>query len=62
MKLKDLYNVSPQSFIFIKTIKDGHEHLIAYSGGSRYSNHDVVKVTARSYPGYKSVFEVELGD
>ena len=62
MKLKDLWEVSPQSHVFVvirnKDLRmTTHEE---YRGGSYLANRTVAKITAKSYPNYKSVLEVEL--
>lgn len=57
MKLKELWMVSPQSFIFVRN-EDGR--VIEYKGTKDLASRTVEKATATSYPMYKSVIEVEL--
>lgn len=62
MTLKELWFVSPQSFVFIKERNSaaGADSLTEYKGGVNYADRQVSQVTAKAYPCYKSVLEVEL--
>lgn len=57
MTLKELYNVAPCAFIFIRRENGTVEE---YKGGSAEANRAVEKVTPTSYPMFKQVLEVNL--
>lgn len=61
MTVKELYNASPWSHIFIvRRDETSKEHLGYYGGGKQYADKKVMRVYATSYPMYKSVLEVEI--
>lgn len=63
MTVKELYNVSPWAFIFIvqRDQENGIKMCWEYKGGKLYSDREVKRINATSYPMYKSVLEVEIG-
>lgn len=61
MTIKELWDVSPQSFVFIRLGEKRVEHYTGPSGFRKcYNEKKVTRVTAKSYPNFKSVLEVEL--
>ena len=59
MKLRDLYNVTSESFIFIVGA-DGKK--IRFEGEREYIDKKISHIKATSYPMYSSVLEVELSE
>lgn len=62
MKLRELWQLSPQSHVFIvlrnKALRVTQR--VEYKGGDFYADRAVARITAKAYPNYKSVLEVEL--
>lgn len=58
MRLGELWNVSPQCFIFIRN----KNQVFEYTGESRYKSSVVTTVLATSSPMYEHVLEVTLED
>lgn len=62
MKLKDLWFVSPQAFVFIVT-RDANFNKTSsreYHGSGPDGDREIVRVLPTRYPMYKNVLEVEL--
>ena len=57
MTVKELYDVSLNSFVFIRIPGQLAKE---FTGSPEYADKMVRKVTAKEYPMYKSVLEVEL--
>lgn len=57
MTIRELWNVSPRCFIFIRN-KD--ESLQQYDGGKENAGKIILDVMATEYPMYKNVLEVKV--
>ena len=62
MKLKDLWFVSPQAFVFIVTRDENFNKTSSreYHGSGPDGDREILRVLPTSYPMYKNVLEVEL--
>lgn len=62
MTLKELYDVSPCSFVFVVQREEDFrvKGMFKYKGDKTIANRKVKRITAASYPMYKSVLEVEI--
>ena len=57
MTLRQLWNISPESFVFVKYASGT---VCEYHGGKEFGKEKVATVKGTSYPMYKSVLEVTL--
>ena len=57
MKVKDLYDLTSESFIFINLEDAG---CIEYYGQDEFSEKEITHITATKYPMYNSVLEIEI--
>lgn len=57
MTVNDIYNMTAESFVFIR---DTEGMLMEYYGQSDLAGLKVVKITATKYPMYNSVLELEV--
>ena len=61
MTVKDVWQVSPQAYVFLRKI-DGetHDNPVPYVGGMKYSGYYVHRIVPTSYPMYKFVLELDV--
>lgn len=59
MTVKELWDVSPRSFLILRQIGVGQ---VEYHGNGKYSGATVLDVQAVSWPMYKSVLLVEISE
>lgn len=57
MTVKELWNVSPRCFIFIR---NPDETVTLYDGGKANAGKIILDVLATEYPMYKNVLEVKV--
>lgn len=58
MTVKDLYTISPRSFLFIEDADTLEKR--EYSGGRQYADARVLSVEACSWPMFKSVLLIHI--
>ena len=61
MTVKDVWQVSPQAYVFLRTI-DGEKHdkPIAYVGAGRFSDFFVHRIVPTTYPMFRHVLELDI--
>lgn len=57
MTVKELYDASPQSFVFIRR---GNGKVYEYEGTKDFANNQVETVKATSYPMFHSILEITI--
>ena len=61
MTVKQLWDVSPECFTFIKCVNgDFLDRVIEYHGNGEYSDYKVSRIVAESYPMYAHVLEIDI--
>lgn len=61
MTVKDVWQVSPQAYVFLRKI-DGEVHRdpVPYAGGEKYSDYFVHRIVPSMYPMHKLVLALDV--